>query len=481
MQDSSPILLWLRRDLRMQDAPALAAACASGRPVVPVFIRDASVDNLGAAPKWRLGRAVEVFAASLAENGSRLILRSGNARDVLLDLVRETGAADVYWSRLYDPASVERDTAIKSDLKKAGLAVHSFATALLFEPWEVATGGGGHYKVYSPFWRAVRGRDVAAPSPAPSAIPAPDRWPLSETLDQWDLSTPMRRGAEIVGRYTEIGEAAAQRRFDAFLDDDLAQYAHDRNALDRVGTSGMSPYLATGEIGPRTLWHAAMRAHHDGNAGAETYLKELVWREFAWHLCWHTPHILHRSWREEWDAFPWNKDENHPDAIAWKRACTGVPLVDAGLREMQVTGTMHNRARMVVASYLTKHLMCDWRIGQRWFEQHLVDWDPASNAMGWQWVAGSGPDAAPYFRIFNPETQRKTFDPDGTYVARWIAEGQESPPRTALDYFEAVPARWNLRPSAPYPEPTVGLAEGRARALAAYDAARGGSGSDNPG
>ena len=208
---------------------------------------------------------------------------------------------------------------------------------------------------------------------------------------------------------------------------------------------------------------------HEGARGAEHFLKEVVWREFAYHLVWHTPHILTRNWREGWDAFPWDSEESD-NVLAWKQGRTGIKFVDAAMREMYVSGTMHNRARMIVASYLTKHLMAHWQIGQRWFEDCLIDWDPASNAMGWQWTAGCGPDAAPYFRIFNPETQLEKFDADGAYQVQWLAEGRAHPSDTALSYFDAVPESWGLLPSDPYPEPIVALDVGRNRALAAYEA-----------
>lgn len=258
-------------------------------------------------------------------------------------------------------------------------------------------------------------------------------------------------------------------RLDGFIENDVQSYAERRDNPGRDGTSGLSEYLALGEISPHRAWAAGLRAADEGKKGAWPFLRELAWREFAYHLMHHTPEILDRNWRSEWDGFPWNDDEDRPEVVAWKRARTGIPFVDAGLRQMYVTGRMHNRARMVVASYLTKHLMTDWKIGLRWFEDCLTDWDPANNAMGWQWVAGSGPDAAPYFRVFNPETQLAKFDPKGAYAKAWIAEGQKDPPETALDWFEAVPRSWQLDASAPYPDPVVGLAEGRAKALDAYE------------
>ncbi|MGB3555579.1 MAG: FAD-binding domain-containing protein, partial [Jannaschia sp.] len=246
----------------------------------------------------------------------------------------------------------------------------------------------------------------------------------------------------------------------------VADYAAARDRLPEDGTSGLSENLTYGEIGPRTCWDAAQGALREGGTGAETFLKELVWRDFAHHLAYHTPRLTSANWRPEWDAFPWRDDNS--EAEVWRRGRTGIETVDAGLREMYVTGRMHNRARMLVASYLTKHLMTHWKIGCDWFADCLIDWDPASNAMGWQWAAGSGPDAAPFFRIFNPDTQAEKFDPDGVYRRRWVAELADDPGPEAMSYFEAVPRSWDLAPDDPYPDPVVGLKEGRERALAAY-------------
>ena len=465
----TPTLVWLRRDLRLSDNAALLAACARGGPVIPVFICDESADALGAAPKWRLGLSLHVLAQALEQNGSRLILRKGNALDVLKALVAETGAQAVIWSRLYDPAAIKRDTDIKAALKDAGVDAQSENGHLLFEPWTVETKTGGFYRVYTPFWNAVKNRDVAEPTAAPDTVSAPAQWPASEDLQDWHLGAAMRRGAAVVSGWQRPGEVSAQDRLAWFTGDGIENYSTARDLVAEDGTSGMSDYLALGEVSPRQCWHAGLAALHRGAAGAETWLKELVWREFAYHLMYHTPHILDDNWRTEWGAFPWREDPEHPDVLAWKQGRTGEPFVDAAMREMYVTGRMHNRARMIVASYLTKHLMTHWCIGQRWFEECLTDWDPASNAMGWQWAAGSGPDASPYFRIFNPATQLQKFDPDGAYVARWIAEGKTTPSRTALAYFDATPKSWGISPRDAYPQPLVELAEGRKRALAAYE------------
>ena len=250
---------------------------------------------------------------------------------------------------------------------------------------------------------------------------------------------------------------------------------HYREARDFPGvaqaTSGLSENLAWGEIGPRRIWHAGYRAMQEGRLGAEHFLKELVWREFAYHLMYHAPHMLRESWREGWQNFPWRAD--NPDAERWRRGTTGEPFVDAAMREMYVTGRMHNRARMIVGSYLTKHLLTDWRVGRDWFAECLTDWDPAANAMGWQWVAGSGPDAAPYFRVFNPATQAEKFDADNAYRKRFIAGYLGARGPEALAYFDAVPRAWGMAAGDPYPrQPVVDLAAGRARALAALSASK---------
>lgn len=466
--ETSPILLWFRRDLRLSDHPALSAACSSGRPVIPVFLVDEVAEGLGAAPKWRLGLGLEHFAGRLEEKGSRLILRRGKALEQLQRLVEETGAGAVWWSRLYDPESVARDTKVKSELKAAGVDARSFGGHLMFEPWTVETGEGNYYKVFTPFWRTVSTRVVEEPLRAPARIPAPDGWPDSETLADWQLGTAMNRGAEVMLAHQRVGEEAAVNRLDYFTDALIDRYRRDRDIPGKDATSGLSENLALGEISPNRCWYAAERAREGGANEAATFQKELVWREFAYHLMHHTPRLVSGNWREDWDAFPWNEDERRAEVWAWKKGRTGVPFVDAGMREMYVTGRMHNRVRMIVASYLTKHLMCHWRIGQKWFEDCLTDWDPASNALGWQWTAGSGPDAAPYFRVFNPETQREKFDPDSRYVSRWIAEGQRSPGKDALSYFDAIPRRWAMGPGDDYPQPVVGLKEGREAALAAY-------------
>ena len=469
MAGKAPILLWYRRDLRLSDHAALTAACEAGRPVIPVFIHDSLSEGLGAAPKWRLGLGVGALADSLKDKGSRLILRRGDALTCLQDLIRETGAEAVYWTRLHDPDSVARDSKIKEQLKADGIEAKSFGGHLMFEPWTVETNAGGYYKVYTPFWNAVKGIGVPEPRSTPGKIPAPSDWPESDSLDAWEMGAEMNRGAEVVRPFVQLGESAAQSRLGSFMAHGVEGYKENRDIPGIDGTSNLSENLSLGEITPHQCWHAGMRAREEGKAGAETFLKELVWREFAYHLMHHTPRILDRNWREEWQSFPWNEDARKSEVWDWKKGRTGIPFVDAAMRELYVTGRMHNRGRMIVASYLTKHLLTHWRIGQQWFEHCLIDWDPASNAMGWQWSAGSGPDATPYFRVFNPETQLDKFDKNRDYVGRWIAERSEDKHEDALRFFDAIPRHWGMSPDDAYPKPIVTPSQGRSRALEAYE------------
>lgn len=458
-----PVIVWLRRDLRLVDNPALLAASQTGRPVIPVFVRDPIFEAQGAAPLWRFGCALRFFANALQQQGSRMILRSGRALDQLQALMRETGACALYWNRSYDPDGIARDTEIKAHFAARGVDVQSFAGNTLMEPWQVKTKTGGHFRVYSPFWRALSVMEIPRALPAPQRLSAPENWPHSEALTDWELERGMQRGAAVVEPHLMVGERAAHNRLDQFLTDQLTQYAEGRDFPARAVTSGLSEPLTYGEISARQIWHVTVQAV--GRGAGEKFLKELVWRDFAWHLTYHDPHILTQTWRQDWQAFPWNEGADHPYFRAWTQGRTGVDLVDAGMRELYVTGTMHNRVRMVAASYLTKHLRMHWRLGQQWFADTLVDWDPASNAMGWQWVAGCGPDAAPYFRIFNPDTQQQKFDKSNAYCRRWL--GAHS------GFEQAAPLSWQVAQKARPLTPVVSLPEGRAAALAALEQFKG--------
>ncbi|MEL6518422.1 MAG: deoxyribodipyrimidine photo-lyase, partial [Pseudomonadota bacterium] len=305
---SDPIIWWVRRDFRLSDNPGLFEAAVSGRPVIPVFILDEVVETHGACPRWRLGLGAEAFGAALESIGSRLVFRRGAVLEVLRALVAETGAKSVWWARLYDPDSVVRDTGVKSGLKADGIDAQSFSGHVMHEPWSVETKTGEFYKVYTPFWKQVKDRDVPAPSAAVSALKAPEVWPASDDPKDWQLDRAMRRGADIVARYLNVGEGAALDRLGSFIADRVAYYAEARDLPSVHGTSRLSENLTYGEISPRTCWHAGMRALQEGKAGAEVFLKELVWREFAYHLVYHTPRLTSGNWRQEWDAFPWNTD-----------------------------------------------------------------------------------------------------------------------------------------------------------------------------
>jgi deoxyribodipyrimidine photo-lyase len=465
----SPLIVWLRRDLRLADNPALAAAAATGAPVVPLFVLDEAGEGRppGGAARWWLDKSLAALADSLSTPGSRLVLRRGPAAEVLRGLIGETGAGAVYWNRLYDPAAVERDRALKAELREAGLEARSFNAALLVEPWDLRTGAGGGFKVFTPFLRALRGSvGPIEPGPAPTSLRAPRRWPASERLADWRLHPTKPDWSAGFADWTP-GEAGAQARLDVFLDDGLGAYAEARDAPAAGATSRLSPHLHFGEIGPRQVWRAAADCavlEPGLGAAAEKFLSELGWREFNHHLLFHNPDLPAANVRAAFDRFPWRGDD--AGFSAWSRGRTGYPIVDAGMRELWTTGFMHNRVRMIVASFLIKHLLVDWRRGEAWFWDTLVDADLANNAANWQWVAGSGADAAPYFRIFNPIAQGERFDPKGAYVRRWVPELAALPDKLIHQPWTAP------SPPAGYPPPIVDHAAARERALAAFGTIR---------
>ena len=463
-------LLWLRQDLRLSDHEALADALERGDAVVPVFIWSPEEDAAwpaGAASRWWLHRSLASLDASLRARGSRLVIRRGPALPALRDLVRETGASRVSWSRCYEPSRVERDAEIEKALHADGVEAESHGGALLVEPWEIRSGSGAPYKVFTPFWRTLlAGPPFPPPLPAPEAIPEPSAWPRSEPLAALELLPAIAWDAGLAAAWTP-GEAGAAELLSTFLETGAhAAYSTGRDAPGRAGTSRLSPHLHWGEISPRQVWSAARRLARatDGDA----WLRQVVWREFAQHCLFHFPHAPEKPLREEFARFPWRRDAR--GLRAWQKGMTGYPMVDAGMRELWTTGWMHNRVRMLVASFLVKHLLVQWQEGERWFWDTLVDADLPNNALSWQWVAGCGLDASPYFRIFNPVTQGQKFDPGGTYVRRWVPELAALP-----DKFLHAP--WTAPPSVlaeagvilgkTYPRPIVDHAAARARALAA--------------
>jgi len=464
-----PVIVWFRRDLRIADQPALSEAAASGRPVIPLYILEPAEGGNpgpGGAGLWWLHHALGALGRDLAALGAPLVLRRGPARAVLDTLIAESGADTVLWTRRYEPAAMARDAAIKADLKARGLTARSVKAGLLFEPWEIATRAGTPFRVFTPFWRACRAHlPPPSPLPAPTRLRGADSPPASESLDAWGL---LPHAPDWAGGLRETwipGEAGAHDRLNAFLAHGLDGYALGRDQAGREATSRLSPHLAFGEISPRQVATAALRAP---GAGVERFLTELGWREFSVHLLHHHPDLPRRPFRAEFEAFPWRDD---PEGLAaWQRGRTGFPLVDAGMRQLWHTGWMHNRVRMVAASLLVKDLLVPWQAGAAWFWDTLVDADLASNAASWQWVAGCGADAAPYFRIFNPTRQGETFDPDGAYVRRWCPELSRLPDRWLHKPWMAPPlalAEAGVRLGVTYPRPVVDHDGARARALAA--------------
>lgn len=441
-------IVWLRDDLRIADNPALRAAVDRGSAVIPVYLLDEvspGIRPLGGASRWWLHQSLADLGARFAGLGSPLILRRGAAATVIPQLVAETGADAVLWNRRYGGAEREVDTALKASLRETGIVAESHAASLLFEPWTIRTGGGTPYSVFTPFWRACRAEPAPRePLAAPGDLTAPTTGIASDDLDSWQLEPTRPDWAGGLRESWTPGEESAAARLLSFLDDELGDYDDGRDTPSADVTSRLSPHLRFGEISPHQIWHEAI--HRSGSA---KFLSELGWREFAWHVLFHFPDLQTKNWRSEFDAFPWPPLDG--DALAaWQQGRTGYPMVDAGMRELWHTGTMHNRVRMIVASFLTKNLLIDWREGEEWFWDTLVDADTAANAFNWQWVAGSGADAAPYFRVFNPELQAKKFDPQRAYITHWV-------PECASD---------SLTPPA---EPIVDLGESRRAALAAYD------------
>lgn len=464
-----PGIFWLTRDFRLGDNPALLAAIADG-PLLPLFFIDRLTLEQGSASRWRLGRALTAFDAALrARTGGRgVVVLRGEPDELLPPLMQRLGAGRVHQSDWPTPAMRAVQDRLRRALRPAGGMLELHSGHLLVHPRAVRGGSGGAYRVYSPFARAVHRAGPERPAPdAPARIDAFDAPPPGLEPAALDLSPDLRRGRAALERFAlPVGEEAARTRLYAFLDG-AADYPASRDRPDLDATSSLSEHLALGEISPRSLWAAARlraEANPGQTAGIAGFMSEIIWREFAWHLLIDFPHMAVSCWRSEWQEFPWRKDG--PGLQGWLRGQTGVAMVDAGLRQMWITGRMHNRVRMIVASWLTKHLLTDWRAGLAHFADCLTDWDPAANAMNWQWVAGCGPDAAPYFRIFNPEVQAQRYDPDGAYRRRWLAGFDGSSASEAGAWADSVPSAWRTG-VAWRPGPASAVAAGREAALAA--------------
>jgi deoxyribodipyrimidine photo-lyase len=468
---SSPALVWLRDDLRLDDQPAIAAA--ADRPALFVYVHDDASPGLrplGGASRWWLAKSLAALRHEIAARGGRLDILRGPAGELIPELARGAGASHVYWTRRYGAAEIEIDKGVKAALADAGIAAKSFNGQLLREPWEVRTEAGGAFQVFTAFWRRHRALGAyAAPLRAPERLHAA-RWPSEapRRVSLEDLAlTPLK--PDWSGGLAEAwrpGEEGARARLDRFVSEALEDYAEARDRPDGRNTSMLSPHLRFGEISPRRVAAAIEAARGDAEGAADKYLAELGWREFSYSLLYDFPDLAKRAWRARFENFAYREDR--AGLRAWERGRTGYPLVDAGMRELWATGYMHNRVRMIAASFLIKHLLIDWRRGEEWFWDTLCDADPANNPASWQWVAGSGADAAPYFRIFNPALQGQKFDPDGAYVRRWVPELSRldaahvhSPGRAPSDAL----ARAGVVIGKTYPAPIVDHAFARRRAL----------------
>jgi deoxyribodipyrimidine photo-lyase len=473
----SATILWFRQDLRLRDNPALAAALKRGQPVIPIYIWDEAGEGdwpAGAASRWWLHHSLSRLEASLKMRGSRLVLARGESGPVLGNLLKVIGATAVYWNRRDEPFVATRDTALKAELNDSGVEALSFNASVLFEPDLVRNKSGAPFQVFTPFWRHCLARAVGSPVRlAGGQFPRPARWPDSLELDSLRLLPSLKWDGGFY-RPWQPGETGARRRLAKFVSRRMDDYAAGRDFPGGQGTSALSPHLHFGEIGPRQVWAAVQaRARDSGvfpsSRGAQVFLAEIGWREFAYHLLFHFPQTPTKPLRAAFSSFPWRTDAGQ--LRAWQQGRTGYPIVDAGMRQLWQTGWMHNRVRMIVASFLVKHLRISWRDGAAWFWDTLVDADLASNTLGWQWSAGCGADAAPYFRIFNPTLQSRKFDPEGEYVRRWVPE------------LARLPARFIHQPSvAPaevlsaagvtlgrdYPLPVVEHGAARTAALAAF-------------
>ncbi|QQO54992.1 MAG: deoxyribodipyrimidine photo-lyase [Thiohalocapsa sp. PB-PSB1] len=469
-------LVWFRRDLRLTDNPALQQAIARCEHVLPIYIWAPDEEapwQPGGASRWWLHHSVTALSAQIEALGSRLIVARGDSLAVLQRLIQKTGARHCCWNRLYEPAIVKRDTAIKQALRSAGIHCTSFNAALMLEPWQVKTGADAPYRVFSPYWRRCQPQldDIGSPVPAPAALP-----PITDEIDSLPIDDlnllPRIRWDQGLAQTWQPGESGAARRLERFLTGAIEHYGEGREYPGQPGTSALSPYLHWGEISPRQILKAIQERGLAKQSDSEHFIRELGWRDFSYQMLYHFPHTPLEPLNPKFASFPWRQDADGTLLRCWQQGQTGIPIVDAGMRELWSTGWMHNRVRMIVASFLTKNLRLPWQQGARWFWDTLTDADLASNTQGWQWSAGSGADAAPYFRIFNPVRQGERFDPEGIYVRRWCPELASLPDKLIHQPWQASPTQLQqaqLVLENDYPVPVVDLSTSRAEALAAYE------------
>jgi len=465
----STALYWFRQDLRCLDNPALSLACANHKKLIPLYINELNPTlKTGSAQKWWLYHSLVSLQKNLKKAGLDLFFRQANPLELIEELIRHYQIEAVYWNRCYEPMHIVRDKKIKAALNALGVKVISCNGSLLNEPWEVLNQSGTFFKVFTPYWRQCIRQMQSKP------LNSITQWPLLETIssdsiDDWHLTPKNPNWASGFATYWQPGEAGAIKNLEHFIETSLSDYKELRNQPTKQGTSKLSPHLHFGEISPRIIWESVQRAMQElkgAVSSAETFLSELGWREFSYQLLYHYPELVDTNFKRQFDSFPWQEDE---EALhRWQQGLTGYPIVDAGMRELWHTGYMHNRVRMIVASFLTKDLMIDWRRGAEWFWDTLLDADLASNSASWQWVAGSGADAAPYYRIFNPTLQGVKFDPLGAYTKQWVPELKNVPAKWIHQPWDAPQGALGITLGKDYPLPMVDHATARQLALSYY-------------
>ncbi len=476
---STTVIVWFRQDLRLDDNPALATAIKSGKAIIPLYIWSPDEEGKwspGRASRYWLHHALKSLEKELQDLGSRLVISRGPCLETLEKIISHTSVDSVYWNRSYESAAIKRDTRIKKTLRKNGIDVESYNANLLYEPHQIQNKQGSPFRVYTPFWRHYQALEIPAPvGTSVKKLASPRKWPKSLSIRDLGL-IPKIKWYKDIDKFWDPRKCTAKDYLAKFLDGPIQGYPKDRDYPAVDGVSCLSPFLHFGQIGPRQIWHSVVR--HENKQGrlspgkaADAWLRQLIWREFAHHLLYHFPETTDKPMYSKFAAFPWKKNRHLLES--WQQGKTGYPIVDAGMRQLWKTGWMHNRVRMIVGSFLVKDLLIHWLQGARWFWDTLVDADLANNTLGWQWVAGSGADAAPYFRIFNPVRQGERFDPEGDYVRRWLPELAQLEKKYIHQPWNAPADRMKqakIQLGKTYPGPIVDHDEARKTALACYQA-----------